>query len=328
MRLEFKDREFNDHQDRKSSRRTNSGLFNNRSDRLSFGRYASRRLLGVSLGVIVLTVFSALLYQNLQAADQKPVTVQAMSALPVLPNAVELVDVLVPVSTIEANRMFEPSMFLRMRRPKSGLAGAVVRNFDQIKGQYARSTIPANQPLHLDYVTDVRPANQVASSIPQGFRAVTINVNATTGVEGWAQAGARVDVAWISEMNGERSASTIVKDAKVISAERKIEASDAANMAGKPVPATVTLLASDLDAQKVSLAAASGSIILMLRGSGDDGTDLGTESGPITFKDLLSGAKDRDSKSDIVRGYVRVDDRSGDEWVLLNDGKLLRKGGL
>ncbi|HMO02411.1 MAG TPA: Flp pilus assembly protein CpaB [Oligoflexia bacterium] len=199
---------------------------------------------------------------------------------------IELVPVLVPVRKIEQGTPFEPGMFRRENRPKISLTTGIVRDFEQIKGQYARALIIADQPLHQDFVTPVRPISNITSSIPDGYRAVTIRVDAKSAVEGWAVPGARVDVVWATRVGDEQGLSVIVENAKILSAERSSEAAPVGVLgAVATVPSTVTLLVTAEEANKIQLASLTGTLSLSLRGASDTGK--GSGGSVISVKDLL-----------------------------------------
>ncbi len=229
---------------------------------------------------------------------------------------VEMVDVLVPVGEIEQGKKLEPAMFRIEKRPKLALGSTSIKSFEEIKNQYARTIVSANNPLTRELMTPIRPSNPVIASIPAGFRAVTISVNALSAVEGWATAGALVDIQWIGDSTGKRTGTIIVQNAKVLSAERQLE--NAQQQQGAPIPTTVTLLVSERDAQKISLASTSGQLVLHLRGTNDLGKGSPAD-GPLTLQDLNpSGKSDRDAE-----GYVRFRNADGTYRELaIRDGKI------
>lgn len=232
----------------------------------------------------------------------------------------QMATVLVPIAEIEAGKPLDPSMFKLVEKPAIAVSEDSVRSFDEIKGLYPRSLVPSNQPLVKDLFTAVRPPSPLAAKIPVGFRAVTINVTATTAVEGWANPGANVDVHWIAKVTGEETATLLVQNAKVLSAERQIEGQNVGP--GVAVPTTVTLLVSDKDAQRISLAQTTGLLVLHLRGATDSG-QASALSGNLTYRDLLQNQKKGETATE---GTIRLKGANGEieEWVLMN-GKLLKK---
>src|SRR5262245_25445839 len=102
-----------------------------------------------------------------------------------VPAQIEMIDVLVPIQNVDAGVELKPSMFKKEPRPKSGLPTRAVRDFEEIKNFYSRSLIPADTVLVADLITTIRPSSIITTQIPEGYRAVTIRVDMSSGVEGW-----------------------------------------------------------------------------------------------------------------------------------------------
>ena len=231
---------------------------------------------------------------------------------------VEMVDVLIPIQEIEQGKKLEPALFKVEKRPKIAVNATSIRSFEELKNQYARSIIPANNPLNREVMTPIRPANPVIASIPAGFRAVTIHVDSLISVEGWATAGALVDVQWISDQGGRRTANVIVQNAKVLSADRQVENQQQPNQ-GQPVPATVTLLVTERDAQKISLASTIGQMMLHLRGATDIGKATDSD-GPLTLQDLNGSSL---TGREGLQGVLKVKNADGSVKELgIRDGRI------
>ncbi len=233
------------------------------------------------------------------------------------------ISVLVPKQRIETGLLLEPFMFQEEQRAMVGLPPKerLVTSFDQIRGYYSRSPIIPGEPLLTDVITSVRPSNPVSAKIPEGYRAVTINVNSTSSVEGWATPGAKVDVVWASRIRGQAGVSVIVQNAEVLSAERMV---DPNLKPGTPVPSTVTLLVTADDANKIMLATTTGALSLSLRGDQDTGKGVG--GGSITVDSLLNGA-DTTSKTRSKGITVKVKGPDGKiQEMELIDGKLVPMG--
>lgn len=250
----------------------------------SQGRYSERKRVMVLAGLAGTVVFAGLavflLFFSTSGASVAPAAV-VVEKDPKL----EMIDVLVPISSIEAGKALDATMFKREARPKLGLSPSVIKDFEEIKGFYSRSVIPQDAPLHKDLITSVRPINQITAKIPEGYRAVTIRVDATSSVEGWARAGASVDVSWSTSAGGKPSVNTIVQNAKIISAER--ETQNGQNATGA-VPSTITLVVTANDAQKITLAQSTGTLSLTLRGDNDPGNSTSTTR--VSIEDLLTGS--------------------------------------
>ena len=272
-------------------------------------------LFGIILSGVVICSILYMLHGGGTPAAPEPIIVEKQVPI-------EMVEIVMSTTPIERGRRIESSAVTIVRRPKQALGEGVITSLDQVRDRYARIAIPAGQILVQDFITDVRQYSDVVDTIPEHSRAIAINVDATTGVEGWARAGALVDVLWITEVDKKQTAKFLVQAAKVLSAERKVDP-DADQ--SKPIPTTVTLMVLEKDAQRIVLAQTKGKLVLHLRGteepldSGDDSDDSA-----ITPKDLLPGGKT--DKLEGVEGYVRLRGKDGvtEEWAVVK-GKLYRK---
>lgn len=108
------------------------------------------------------------------------------------------------------------------------------------------------------------PVGSLIAAIPRGQRAVTIEVDSTSGVEGWAAPGSKVDtLVTFGDKGGESSTRVAAENATVLSVGA---ASNVSGGSGSRKQ-TVTLAMPAEDAQKVQLAASQGKLGLTLRGN-------------------------------------------------------------
>ncbi|HEY7090797.1 MAG TPA: Flp pilus assembly protein CpaB [Tepidisphaeraceae bacterium] len=118
--------------------------------------------------------------------------------------------------------------------------------------------------------------------IPDGMRAVTVEINEFSGVAGYLVPGCRVDiVATFSGEAGEIGTRTIVQNVRV----------QATGMRQQPDPnapvKSITLVVTPREAEAIELACATGKPRLVLRGSLDNGTE---PSEGITVAELRTGS--------------------------------------
>ncbi len=182
-----------------------------------------------------------------------------------------MIDIIVPLQSIPPGATLEPKMFHRVSKPEIVVGTDIIRDFEEVKGLFSKGMLVAGQPIHRDFLTSLQPVNALTASIPKGYRAIAIAVDATSSVEGWAQPGARVDVVWVTKDFGPQMAYVIAPNAKVLSANKKAEGAraDGKDTEGE-LPSTVTLLLSVRDAMRVRLAALNGRLALVLRGIESD----------------------------------------------------------
>lgn len=273
---------------------------------------STRMMLYISLVVLVLFLVMAVILAVNSGDESGPDKGKVVSA----PEPeMKKVEVLIPLDDIPAGESLEPRMFRKEIRPAVDVNDRVVRAFEEIANQYARTLIVKGQPLTLDYVVSIKPTTAISAAIPPGFRAVTIRVNATSSVEGWARAGSKVDVLWASQIQGQPGVTTIVQNAKILSAERNVSPD---TPPGAAVPSTVTLLVSAEDSSKIQLASTTGSLSLSLRGDSDSGK--ADNPGSITIKDLYGGSDKTANPADGDTGTVTI---GGRKYRVGKNGQLL-----
>lgn len=264
-------------------------------------------IVGIAFALLCVVVAFVMLSQKPTDASVQTIVVEKEAP-------VKMVDVLVPVADVTMGSPLEPGMFRRESRPQVGVDPRTVRDFEEIKGHFARSLILSGQPLPRDMITSIRPANQLTANIPDGYRAVTIRVDTRTSVEGFAQPGAKVDLHWTTNIKGQPTVKVIVQNAKVLSAERSTESGK--QMSTGPVPSTVTLLVTDQDAAKIQLASTTGTLSLSLRGDTDPGKAVTTEE--VNINTLLnSGGAPTDER---LEGMVTI---GGQKYKILPGGKMV-----
>jgi pilus assembly protein CpaB len=276
----------------------------------------SRYVIILSAFLLVVCGFVAIVF-----LASGPSTANQPTAVVIHEPQIEMADVLVPVQKIDQGTALEQSMFRKEKRPRVGLSANVVKDFEQVQGYYAAALIVSDQPLNQEYITKVRPINQITERIPIGYRAVTIRVDNKTAVEGWVVPGARVDVVWATSIQGKQAIQVIVENALVLSADKSGEVNPQKQVAA--APSTITLQVTTEDAKKVQLASISGSLSLSLRGDKDVGDSA--PSSPLTVDDLLGRTNgERAAPVQNCKGKVKTCTKDGmcEELCLGDDGKL------
>lgn len=209
--------------------------------------------------------------------SSSPSNARVVAGIPQQPIDDGMIEIIVPLQNVPPGATLEPTMFHRVKKPEIIVGPDIIRDFEEVKGLYSKGVLVSEQPVHRDFLTSLQPVNALTASIPNGYRAIAISVDATSSVEGWAQPGARVDVIWVTKDFGSQIAYVIAPNAKVLSANKKAEG---ARVEGKDVqaedPSTVTLLLSVRDAMRVRLAALNGRLALVLRGIDSESTKPGS----------------------------------------------------
>lgn len=263
--------------------------------------------------LIVFAVVSALGYFSSTSSLPQRLVAQLPSEISAPPPADSFV--LLARERIVKGTELKPFMFNIGHAPHGWIPQDAISDLSEINGLHAAVNIPARFPLVRDYVSGKSQGNAVSRKIPDGFRAVTIRTSTTNSVEGWARAGAHVDVQWIGPLKGELYSKLMVENAEVLSIERQPADSQTALDAA---PDTVTLLTSTDDADKLGLVSGVGELVLQLRGPEDN--EVANERGILKGEDLF--VKREPSIDERVQGVARVKAPEGGSktWALI-DGK-------
>jgi pilus assembly protein CpaB len=212
--------------------------------------------------------------------------------------------------------------------PRKQMPEGAIVNLAALEGTYAKVDIPQNIPLIEGHLTKTSFVGTLP--VTPGNRAITIEVDATTGLEGLALPGTRVDVVLTYSNEGELTSKVIVQNARVLSSggnTRTFSQQQAAvdtRVVQQPRVAarTVTLDVSPKDALKVSTARQLGRLSLVMRSTDDTGVSTETE---ITANEV--GGESSKKKGDRVvsggctRGHYRI---NGVEFQLNCDGTRMQ----
>jgi pilus assembly protein CpaB len=128
--------------------------------------------------------------------------------------------------------------------------------------------VAENEPLTESKLAALGSGGGLPPTIPEGMRAISVKTNEVVGVAGFVIPGTRVDVLVIVGRNGAREepiSRAVVSNVQVLTAGSRFD-QEKAKQEGKPIAATVvTLLVTPEDAERISLAANEGQIMLTLR---------------------------------------------------------------
>ncbi|MGH7177387.1 MAG: Flp pilus assembly protein CpaB [Tepidisphaeraceae bacterium] len=144
------------------------------------------------------------------------------------------------------------------------------RNVAEVQGRVPQIQLGKGQPVVEQVLAAQGSGVGLAAVIPNGMRAITIEVNEFSGVGGMLLPGSHVDVlATVPSESGEMLARTIVQNVAV-TAVGQMMVSQPKKQGDEPVTfRSVTLLATPTEAEAIELAATSGRPRLVLRGGLD-----------------------------------------------------------
>ncbi|MFN8391553.1 MAG: Flp pilus assembly protein CpaB [Bdellovibrionota bacterium] len=283
---------------------------------------------GGALAISALTLGATVLFTDKEAsAHVKVVPNESIETM------ISQVQVLVPGDTVRAGTKLNASAMKEVSFPRNEVPEGVFHKGEMQGDLYAKVDLNANQPVMRENVSNTPPLGNVADLVKPGYRAVTIEVDATSGVEGWATAGAHVDivVTYLDGTDGKKKSQIAIEDAVVLSFNRNTErmAKDSSDARISSI-ATVTLSLPTLDAVKLHTARSMGKVSLMLR-SVDDVKGVGhTEVTPEDFKTGSTKPQQQEAKNyRNVSGYASFVDKNGQTRELeLKNGSLWSPNGM
>ncbi len=144
-------------------------------------------------------------------------------------------------------------------------------SIEQVTNRGLVQSLAENEPLTESKLAKAGAGAGLPPTIPPGMRALSVKVNEVVGVAGFVVPGNRVDV--LASINpgqaqggqAESITRVIVSNVQVLTAGTRYD-QDQARQEGQPIPTSVvTLLLTPEDAERVTLAADEGRIMLTLR---------------------------------------------------------------
>ena len=150
----------------------------------------------------------------------------------------------------------------------------------KLMGTVVRYPIAAGQPLTRGSIVGPEDRGFLAAALGPGMRAVTVPVNAATGLAGFVFPGDRVDLVLTQDVKGGgegealHASETIVRNIRVLAADQRYTDKDED---GKPVvkeARNVTLEVTPRIAEKIAVAQSMGTLSLSLRSIADQTSDM------------------------------------------------------
>lgn len=227
----------------------------------------------------------------------------------------DTVSVPVPVEYVPTGTKLSAVKFQQIAYPKHQLPSGSLSSIDAYLNAVTIAPLPANLPIFAENLSlDGASSNPVIESIPAGMRAITLQVDATSAVEGWAGSGSVIDVLLIED----KKTSVIAEKVKILSAERSVTPVNAE--AAPSVPKTVTLLVTQEQCLAINTAIPLGRIAFALRGTSDSERWVDTTYSP----DELRG-KSRVVRTDstTINGFIAVQEGTSDRKFALTEGKWI-----
>jgi pilus assembly protein CpaB len=156
--------------------------------------------------------------------------------------------------------------------PNTSIPPGAFTTADQLmpagKKRVALMPIAVNEPILKDKISVEGQGASISALLPDGMRAATVRIDDVSGVAGFIQPNDHVDVLITRNLAGSGSSNAtdvLLQNIRVIAMGEQAKDAD-----GQPIPArTATLEVAPLDAQRLALGEAAGSLSLVLRKPGE-----------------------------------------------------------
>jgi pilus assembly protein CpaB len=208
---------------------------------------------------------------------------------------------------IPAGTAIKPEMIQMVSVPVEQVQPNAVRELPKLLTRVPTIGIQKDQQIAENMLAPVGSTAGIGALVPNGQRAMTLEINEISGVGGMLMPGCFVDiVTTFSDKSGQMLSKTLIRNLRVLAVGKRIsEPKDpkADPNAPEPPPArTVTLEVSPHQAEMIDLASHVGTPRLTLRGSRDQKDDVNsTESRGVTLADIRGAGDDSNASSFLTR---------------------------
>lgn len=276
-----------------------------------------KRLILVGAGTIVFSlsaIVSVLVYSNstVEAGQQYVPEPQVNDEI-----AFGTVTLVAPVAEVPQGTRVGKVQLKEVYWPRDRVPEGAVRDIEDVREMFAKVKLSANQPILRSDLSNSALTYGIGDLLPPGHRAVTIEVDATSGVEGWATPGAHVDVylTYMDQEDGVNKTRVAVEDAVVLSydgSSKRVVSDEARSEMGssRSSSSTVTLAVPFEESLKIQTARAIGRISLALRNT-NDAKSMG--QGVFAANEWEKTPHKKDSKAFVSKGFARFTDNKGND---------------
>lgn len=234
------------------------------------------------VGALVIAAVTAVMAKNMfaGAGAEKAAAAAATQAVPTGPKVLVARKDL-PVGTIvDAESLTFQPWPKEMTQDAYYAEGQPDSDMSKLLGTVVRYPITAGQPLTRGALVGPEDRGFLAAALGPGMRAITVPVNAISGVAGFVFPGDRVDIMLTQEVAGGgdgpalKVTETVVRNVRVLATDQR---TDSKGEDGKTLVKTfsnVTFEATPRIAEKIAVAQSIGQLSLSLRAIADNSSEL------------------------------------------------------
>jgi pilus assembly protein CpaB len=182
------------------------------------------------------------------------------------PAKVEIATIVVAAKDLKFGEALNEEILREIPWPKASVPDGAFGKIADITKDGRRVVLTAispNEPILKWKISGAGARASLSALVNDGMRAVTVRVNDSTGVAGFVLPGDRVDVLYTRDKDGS-TIDILLQNVRVLAINQTAD-----EKKSEPINAKVaTLELTPIDAQKISLAQATGSLTLTLRSAG------------------------------------------------------------
>jgi pilus assembly protein CpaB len=256
--------------------------------------------LALLVGALVIAVITAVMAKNMFAGAGA----QQAAAAPAVPLGPK---VLVAKRALTVGTIIDAESFAYQPWPKELMQsayyveGAPDGDPKALLGTVVRYQITAGQPVTRGSLVGPQDRGFLAAALSPGMRAITVPVNAASGVAGFVFPGDRVDMVLTQEVAGGgdgpklKVSETIIRNIRVLATDQRVTEKDAEGKTVVKTFNTVTIEVTPRIAEKIAVAQSIGSLSLSLRSLADNTAELerAVASGDVKVPDNANPAQER-----------------------------------
>jgi pilus assembly protein CpaB len=235
--------------------------------------------LALLAGALVIAVITAVMAKNMFAGAGAH-QAAAAPAVPLGPK------VLVAKKALPVGTIIDAESLAYQPWPKELLQGAYYLQGSpdgdpqKLLGTVVRYAITAGQPVTRGSLVGPQDRGFLAAALGPGMRAITVPVNASSGVAGFVFPGDHVDMVLTQQVAGGgdgpplKVSETIVRNIRVLATDQRVTDKDADGKTIIKTFSNVTLEVTPKIAEKIAVAQSVGSLSLSLRSIADNTAEL------------------------------------------------------
>ena len=212
---------------------------------------------------------------------------------------VKTTNIVIAKADIPARTLITDEMLQVVAVPEQGVIGTPFKTTEEIVGKYARESIYINQQIHPNSIVEAI-TDELSLKIQGNNRAMTINVNGSTGVNGLIKPGDFVDIILFLPQSGSEGlisrpdiAKLFLQNIEVLAVNQQLYRESSAKEDAETADSSsyyVTLSIPIMDVEMFALAKDIGSVELALRPI--DGDFIYVTEGAIWQELLLNDNKE------------------------------------